>query len=143
MTLHPNEFIRLILLHVLPKRFNRIRHYGLFANGDRASTGPVRSVRPLSSTLGASTSPFPNSSRKMTLGAAARNQCSLAVRVRAALRHLPREADGGDAAVPAVLCAFVLLQHGRPPLPQRERLIQRIEAALGSEDEFFGRARVV
>jgi len=67
MTLHPNEFIRLILLHVLPKRFNRIRHYGLFANGDRASTGPVRSVRPLSSTLGASTSPFPNSSRKMTI----------------------------------------------------------------------------
>ena len=67
MTLHPNEFIRRFLLHVLPKRFNRIRHYGLFANGDRASTGPVRSVRPLSSTLGASTSPFPNSSRKMTI----------------------------------------------------------------------------
>ena len=37
MTLHPHEFIRQFLLHVLPKGFHRIRHYGLFANGDRAA----------------------------------------------------------------------------------------------------------
>jgi Putative transposase len=37
MTLHPHEFIRRFLIHVLPKGFHRIRHYGLFANGNRAA----------------------------------------------------------------------------------------------------------
>ena len=37
MTLHPHEFIRRFLIHVLPKGFHRIRHYGLFANGNRAN----------------------------------------------------------------------------------------------------------
>ena len=32
MTLAPDEFIRRFLLHVLPKRFHRIRHYGLPAS---------------------------------------------------------------------------------------------------------------
>jgi len=32
MTLDPGEFIRRFLLHVLPKGFHRIRHYGLLAN---------------------------------------------------------------------------------------------------------------
>jgi hypothetical protein len=36
MRLHPHEFIRRFLMHVLPKGFHRIRHYGLFANADRA-----------------------------------------------------------------------------------------------------------
>ena len=36
MTLSPHEFIRRFLMHVLPKGFHRIRHYGLFANGNRA-----------------------------------------------------------------------------------------------------------
>jgi len=36
MTLHPFEFIRRFLMHVLPKGFHRIRHYGLFANTNRA-----------------------------------------------------------------------------------------------------------
>ena len=36
MTLSPAEFIRRFLIHVLPKGFHRIRHYGLFANGNRA-----------------------------------------------------------------------------------------------------------
>jgi len=35
MTLQSNEFIRRFLLHVLPPRFHRIRHYGLFANAQR------------------------------------------------------------------------------------------------------------
>ena len=36
MTLHPHEFIRRFLMHVLPKGLHRIRHYGLLANGNRA-----------------------------------------------------------------------------------------------------------
>jgi hypothetical protein len=32
MTLAPDEFIRRFLLHVLPKGFHRIRHYGLLAS---------------------------------------------------------------------------------------------------------------
>jgi hypothetical protein len=38
MTLAPHEFIRRFLIHVLPKGFHRIRHYGLLANGARAET---------------------------------------------------------------------------------------------------------
>ena len=37
MTLDPHEFIRRFLMHVLPKGLHRIRHYGLFANGNRAA----------------------------------------------------------------------------------------------------------
>ena len=37
MTLMSHEFIRRFLSHVLPKGFHRIRHYGLFANGNRAA----------------------------------------------------------------------------------------------------------
>ncbi|MDE1012505.1 MAG: IS91 family transposase [Paraburkholderia fungorum] len=36
MTLTTDEFIRRFLLHVLPRGFHRIRHYGLFANSRRA-----------------------------------------------------------------------------------------------------------
>jgi hypothetical protein len=35
MTLSPHEFIRRFLIHVLPKGFHRIRHYGLFASAER------------------------------------------------------------------------------------------------------------
>ena len=38
MTLDVDEFIRRFLLHVLPKGFHRIRHYGLLATGQRAET---------------------------------------------------------------------------------------------------------
>jgi hypothetical protein len=37
MTLATDEFIRRFLIHVLPNGFHRIRHYGLFANGNRAA----------------------------------------------------------------------------------------------------------
>ena len=37
MTLSIDAFIRRFLNHVLPKRFHRIRHYGLLANGNRAA----------------------------------------------------------------------------------------------------------
>ncbi len=36
MTLGPHEFIRRFLIHVLPRGLHRIRHYGLFANSNRA-----------------------------------------------------------------------------------------------------------
>jgi hypothetical protein len=36
MTLTTDEFIRRFLIHVLPKGFHRIRHYGLFASGARS-----------------------------------------------------------------------------------------------------------
>src|SRR2546423_12144961 len=37
MTLDANEFVRRFLIHVLPDGFHRIRHYGLFANANRAN----------------------------------------------------------------------------------------------------------
>ena len=38
MTPAVDEFIRRFLIHVLPTGFHRIRHYGLFASGNRANT---------------------------------------------------------------------------------------------------------
>ena len=37
MTLPTYEFIRRFLMHVLPRGFHRIRHYGLLASGNRAA----------------------------------------------------------------------------------------------------------
>ena len=45
MTLDAPEFIRRFLMHVLPKGFHRIRHYGLFASGNR--TGNIARARDL------------------------------------------------------------------------------------------------
>ncbi len=45
MTLHPHEFMRRFLLHVLPRGFHRIRHYGLLASGARkASIARIREL---------------------------------------------------------------------------------------------------
>ena len=45
MTLGTHEFIRRFLLHVLPKGFHRIRHYGLFASATRkANIARVRDL---------------------------------------------------------------------------------------------------
>ena len=41
MTLGTHEFIRRFLIHVLPKGFHRIRHYGFLASGARADTGEL------------------------------------------------------------------------------------------------------
>jgi len=40
MTLDAVEFLRRLLLHVLPRGFQRMRHYGLFANGQRKGKLP-------------------------------------------------------------------------------------------------------
>jgi hypothetical protein len=45
MTLDISEFIRRFLIHVLPKGFHRIRHYGLFAGG--AKTECIATARKL------------------------------------------------------------------------------------------------
>lgn len=58
MTLAPHEFIRRFLMHVLPKGFHRIRHYGLFANGNRATD--IAKARQL---LGAAPCPQPDRSK--------------------------------------------------------------------------------
>ena len=48
MTLSADEFIRRFLLHVLPKGFHRIRHYGLLASaGCKANIARARSLWPL------------------------------------------------------------------------------------------------
>jgi len=40
-TMHPNEFIRRFLLHVLPKGFAKIRHYGLLASSNVNTKLPI------------------------------------------------------------------------------------------------------
>jgi Putative transposase len=45
MTLGTDEFIRRFLLHVLPRGFHRIRHYGLFsASARRANLSRAREL---------------------------------------------------------------------------------------------------
>ena len=45
MTISTGEFIRRFMLHVLPKGFHRIRHYGLLASvGRRANVARVRAL---------------------------------------------------------------------------------------------------
>jgi hypothetical protein len=45
MTLDADEFMRRFLLHVLPARFHRIRHYGLLSNGNcKSSIARVRQL---------------------------------------------------------------------------------------------------
>ena len=41
MTLEADEFMRRFLLHVLPKGFRRIRHFGFLANACRTAKLPV------------------------------------------------------------------------------------------------------
>ena len=47
MTLEPGEFIRRFLMHVLPKGFHRIRHYGLLANGGTTRAAKLARARQL------------------------------------------------------------------------------------------------
>jgi len=48
MSLGPHEFIRRFLIHVLPKGFHRIRHYGLFASAERRQNiAQVRQLLPV------------------------------------------------------------------------------------------------
>jgi len=52
MTLEPGEFIRRFLMHVLPKGFHRIRHYGLLANGGLTRAEKIARARELIAATG-------------------------------------------------------------------------------------------
>jgi hypothetical protein len=87
MRLHPHEFIRRFLLHVLPKGFHRIRHYGLFAT----PTAPRTSRRPAHSSMSPRLPPTRNSVGYRA-GCAARAALPMP-----ALRH-PHDRDRGIRA---------------------------------------------
>jgi hypothetical protein len=62
MTLSPDEFIRRFLLHLLPKGFHRIRHYGLLASASH-KTNVARArelLAALASTAVEDTAPLPD-----------------------------------------------------------------------------------
>jgi Putative transposase/Transposase zinc-binding domain len=58
MTLATGEFIRRFLIHVLPRGFHRIRHYGLLANGQRAAN--VAKARELLAVPAPAVEPIPS-----------------------------------------------------------------------------------
>jgi Putative transposase/Transposase zinc-binding domain len=58
MTLATDEFIRRFLIHVLPKSFHRIRHYGLLANSQRATN--IARVRELLAVASPAKEPEPS-----------------------------------------------------------------------------------
>jgi hypothetical protein len=58
MMLEPGEFIRRFLMHVLPKGFHRIRHYGLLANGGVTRAEKLAHARQLI-TAGSQITPSP------------------------------------------------------------------------------------
>lgn len=61
MTLSPDEFIRRFLLHVLPKGFHRIRHYGLLAStGRKANVARARKLLAVPASAEADTAPLPD-----------------------------------------------------------------------------------
>jgi hypothetical protein len=61
MRLHPHEFIRRLLLHVLLKGFYRIRHYGSLP----PPTAPRASRRPARSSMSSRLPPTRKSSRRV------------------------------------------------------------------------------
>jgi hypothetical protein len=71
MRLDPHEFFSRFLLHVLPKDFHRIRHYGLLASANRAeSIATARAplgVAPLQSMSKKQPDPAPDAPRLLPL----------------------------------------------------------------------------
>src|SRR4029077_12377345 len=61
MTLATGEFIRRFLIHVLPKGFHRIRHYGLLAKANRAAN--IAHARELLSVPSTAKEPEPSAAR--------------------------------------------------------------------------------
>jgi Putative transposase/Transposase zinc-binding domain len=57
MTLEPGEFMRRFLMHVLPKGFHRIRHYGLLANGGATRAEKLARARELIAAIAQVTAP--------------------------------------------------------------------------------------
>ena len=74
MTLTTDEFIRRFLIHVLPRGFHRIRHYGLFAKASCADNiararellaVPMRQAEPADATDGNDPHPCPHCGGRM------------------------------------------------------------------------------
>jgi hypothetical protein len=73
MTLATGEFIRRFLIHVLPKRFHRIRHYGLLAGGTREEN--LAQARELLEAPGTATGPQDEAAADEATGAALATPC--------------------------------------------------------------------
>jgi hypothetical protein len=69
MTLAPDEFIRRFLLHVLPKGFHRIRHYGLLSSAT-CKTNITRARELIAAPASASDPPAQHDEAEMPAGAA-------------------------------------------------------------------------
>jgi hypothetical protein len=76
MTLATHEFIRRFLIHVLPRGFHRIRHYGLLAKAACAANiararellaVPMRQAEPADATDGNDTNPCPHCGGRMII----------------------------------------------------------------------------
>ena len=67
MTLAPAEFIRRFMLHVLPKGFHRIRHYGLLASS-RAKADTIARARELIAQAASPQPPRPAKQDEATAG---------------------------------------------------------------------------
>ena len=70
MTLTPDEFIRRFLLHVLPKGFHRIRHYGLLASAT-CKTNIARARELIATPVPSIDPPTEQDDADLTAGAAA------------------------------------------------------------------------
>ena len=102
MTLKTDEFIRRFLIHVLPRGQHRIRHYGFFGNGNRATN--ITRIRDL---LGAKTPICADD------GEPNENENNPPLRTLA----LPCPCCGGQLII---VDTFAPAQHPRaPPKPQR------------------------
>ncbi len=108
LSLPAAEFIRRFLLHVLPRRFSKIRHFGIFANRQRAANIALcRSLLPrttasepkASPTLAAPASPRPADTESVD----PRPTCSLCGSPRLVRLSLP-PAPGRQAALLCVPC---------------------------------------
>src|SRR6202030_1385986 len=69
MTLAPEEFIRRFLLHVLPKGFHRIRHYGLLASAT-CTTHIARARELIAATMPSTDPPAEHDDAPLKVGAA-------------------------------------------------------------------------
>jgi len=103
LTIDAPQFIRRFLLHVLPPRFVRVRHYGLQANGCR-----TRLLDKARAFLRTPTSPTPESTCRIPWK-------DLYVQITGRDPDLCRSCGRGVLRVIAVLAPTLLVPHARAP----------------------------
>ena len=111
MTLSPDEFIRRFLLHVLPKGFHRIRHYGLLASaGRKANVARARELLAV---------PARNRGRGRRSAAGSASAMPLLRRSHGRHRDLPACGSGARATIVASLYRDdgVVTRHDEPQPP--------------------------